>query len=183
MNNGCDAARDFRFSSLILPALFIIHFSLFIFHYPLPALAQTPQPEEGTPRFRGWEGGRADLENLEVKTGADGLQYYEPKRITPQTSTARVAKRRDDEHLEEKVTHFSYYRRNENLPGDYKVVTVPAIHPRQAKIDAQTYHIGWEATDVWMGQSRVMYNVLLKKRPNYIPGTPPVAYPIPPVKP
>ncbi|MCL2744013.1 MAG: hypothetical protein FWE67_09185 [Planctomycetaceae bacterium] len=158
-------------------------FFLLLFLCALQVSAQMPQPPEERPRFRGWEGGRAELENLEIKTGADGLQYYEPRRVTPQTSTARYAKRRDDERLEEKVTHFSYYRRHESQPGDYKVVTVPAIHPRQAKIDAQTYHIGWEATDVWMGQSRVMYNVLLKKRPNYIPGTPPTAYPIPPIKP
>lgn len=108
-----------------------------------------------------------------------GLEFYEPPRLTPQTSTARIAIRPLDENLVEKPTHFSYYRRHESREGDYKVVTVPGIHPRQAKIDAQTYHRGWDATDVWMGQSRVMYNVLLKKRAPYVPGTPPVARPIP----
>lgn len=106
--------------------------------------------------------------------------YYEPPRITPQTSTARIRTRPLDEKLVERPTHFSYYRRHESRPGDYKVVTVTAINPRQAKIDAQTYHIGWDATDVWMGQSRVMYNVLLKKREPYVPGTLPVPRPIPP---
>lgn len=113
-------------------------------------------------------------------TGQDSdLVYYEPPRMTPQTSSLRFAARPLDEHLVEKPTHFSYYRRHESREGDYKVVTVPAIHPRQAKIDAQTYHVGWDATDVWMGQSRVMYNVLLKKRAPYVPGTPPVPRPIP----
>ena len=79
---------------------------------------------------------------------------------------------------EERPTHFTYVPRNQSRTGDFKVVTVPAISPRQAKIDAQTYHIGWDAVDSWMGQSRVMYNVLLKKRPPYVPGTPPIPRPI-----
>jgi hypothetical protein len=76
-------------------------------------------------------------------------------------------------------THFTYVRRTESKAGDYKVVVVPAVEARQARLDAQTYHIGWDAVDAWMGQSRVMFCVLLKKRPPYIRGTPPVARPIP----
>ncbi|MDR2762688.1 MAG: hypothetical protein LBB88_08825 [Planctomycetaceae bacterium] len=76
-------------------------------------------------------------------------------------------------------THFTYVRRNESQTGDYKVVVVPAVEARQARLDAQTYHIGWDAVDAWMGQSRVMFCVLLKKRPPYVRGTPPVARPIP----
>ncbi|MDR1925657.1 MAG: hypothetical protein LBQ66_14905 [Planctomycetaceae bacterium] len=76
-------------------------------------------------------------------------------------------------------TKYTYVRRNESKPGDYKVVVVPAVEPRQAKLDAQTYHVGWDAVDSWMGQSRVMFCVLLKKRPPYIRGTPPVSRPIP----
>ncbi|MDR1478294.1 MAG: hypothetical protein LBJ00_05065 [Planctomycetaceae bacterium] len=78
-----------------------------------------------------------------------------------------------------KPTHFTYVRRNDSQTGDYKVVVVPAVEPRQARLDAQTYHIGWDAVDAWMGQSRVMFCVLLKKRPPRVPGTPPVARPIP----
>jgi hypothetical protein len=74
---------------------------------------------------------------------------------------------------------YNYTRRNDSQPGDYKVVTVPVTNPRQAKLDAQTYHIGWDAVDAWMGQSRVMYNVLLRKREPYIPGTAPTMRPIP----
>ncbi|MDR2345473.1 MAG: hypothetical protein LBE18_05350 [Planctomycetaceae bacterium] len=76
-------------------------------------------------------------------------------------------------------THFTYVRRADSQTGDYKVVVVPAVEPRQARLDAQTYHIGWDAVDAWMGQSRVMFCVLLKKRPPYIRGTPPIARPIP----
>ncbi|MDR1053662.1 MAG: hypothetical protein LBL39_05755 [Planctomycetaceae bacterium] len=76
-------------------------------------------------------------------------------------------------------THYTYVRSNESKAGDYKVVVVPAVEPRQARLDAQTYHIGWDAVDAWMGQSRVMFCVLLKKRPPYIRGTPPVPRPIP----
>lgn len=133
--------------------------------------------EEEKPYY--WEGRHSELFPWEFKQGDDGLEYYEPPRLTPQSSSARIAKRPDDEKLVEKPMHFSYYRRHENKPRDYKVVTVAAIHPRQAKIDAQTYHLGWDATDVWMGQSRVMYNVLLKKRPDYVIGTPPIPRPIP----
>ncbi len=79
---------------------------------------------------------------------------------------------------EEQPTHYTYVPRNQSKAGDFKVVTVPAISPRQAKIDAQTYHIGWDAVDSWMGQSCVMYNVLLKKRPPHIPGMPPIPRPI-----
>ncbi|MDR0336096.1 MAG: hypothetical protein LBI18_03300 [Planctomycetaceae bacterium] len=79
----------------------------------------------------------------------------------------------------EKRLRYTYVRRADSREGDQKVVTVPAINPRQAKIDAQTYHIGWDAIDAWMGQSRVMYNVLLRKRAPYVPGTPPVLRPIP----
>ncbi|MDR0610447.1 MAG: hypothetical protein LBG58_10090 [Planctomycetaceae bacterium] len=74
---------------------------------------------------------------------------------------------------------YTYVRRADSREGDQKVVTVPATNPRQAKIDAQTYHIGWDAVEAWMGQSRVMYNVLLRKRAPYIPGTPPVLRSIP----
>ena len=80
---------------------------------------------------------------------------------------------------EERPTHYAYVPRNQSKPGDFKVVTVPAISPRQAKIDAQTYHIGWDAVDSWMGQSCVMYNVLLKKRLPHVPGAPPIPRPIP----
>ncbi|MDR1485918.1 MAG: hypothetical protein LBT09_13995 [Planctomycetaceae bacterium] len=76
-------------------------------------------------------------------------------------------------------THFTYVRRNESKAGDYKVVVVPAVEARQARLDAQTYHVGWDAVDAWMGQSRVMFCVLLKKRPPYIRGTPPTTRPIP----
>ena len=79
---------------------------------------------------------------------------------------------------EERPTHLTYVPRNQSKTGDFKVVTVPAISLRQAKIDAQTYHIGWDAVDSWMGQSRVMYNVLLKKRPPHIPGVQPIPRPI-----
>ena len=79
---------------------------------------------------------------------------------------------------EKQPTHFTYVPRDQSKPGDFKVVTVPAISPRQARIDAQTYHIGWDPIDSWMGQSRVMYNVLLKKRPPHIPGAPPIPRPI-----
>ncbi|MDR2171957.1 MAG: hypothetical protein LBP59_17570 [Planctomycetaceae bacterium] len=76
-------------------------------------------------------------------------------------------------------THFTYVRRNDSKAGDYKVVVVPAIEARQARLDAQTYHLGWDAVDAWMGQSRVMFCVLLKKRPPYIKGAPPITRPIP----
>ena len=76
-------------------------------------------------------------------------------------------------------THYTYVPRNLAREGDYKVVVVPAINPRQARLDAQTYHIGWDAIDARPGQSRVMYDVLLKKRAPYVPGTPPVTRRIP----
>ena len=76
-------------------------------------------------------------------------------------------------------THYTYVPRNLAREGDYKVVVVPAINPRQARLDAQTYHIGWDAIEARPGQSRVMYDVLLKKRKPYIPGTPPVTRRIP----
>ena len=79
---------------------------------------------------------------------------------------------------EERPLRYTYVPRDQSKPGDFKVVTVPAISPRQAKIDAQTYHIGWDAVDSWVGQSCVMYNVLLKKRPPHIPGVPPIPRPI-----
>jgi len=75
--------------------------------------------------------------------------------------------------------YYTYVPRNLSREGDYKVVVVPAINPRQARIDAQTYHIGWDAIDAREGQSRVMYDVLLKKRKPYVPGTPPVTRRIP----
>jgi len=74
---------------------------------------------------------------------------------------------------------YVYAPRQLSQEGDYKVVVVPAINPRQARLDAQTYHIGWDAIDARVGQSRVMYEVLLKKRAPYVPGTPPVTRPIP----
>ena len=76
-------------------------------------------------------------------------------------------------------THYTYVPRNLSRQGDYKVVVVPATNPRQARLDAQTYHIGWDAIDARMGQSSVMYAVLLKKRAPYVPGTPPVTRRIP----
>lgn len=78
----------------------------------------------------------------------------------------------------ERFYDLRYTNRNFYLPGEYKVVTVPVIEPRQGMIDAQTYHIGWVAVEARMGQSRVMYNVLLEKLPPYVPGTPPVTRPI-----
>ena len=74
---------------------------------------------------------------------------------------------------------YNYVPRNLSKEGDFKVVVVPATNPRQARLDAQTYHIGWDAVDARMGQSRVMYEVLLKKRKPYVPGTPPVTRRIP----
>jgi len=76
-------------------------------------------------------------------------------------------------------SQYTYVPRNLSKEGDFKVVVVPAINPRQARLDAQTYHIGWDAIDARMGQSRVMYEVLLKKRAPYVPGTPPVTRRIP----
>jgi len=76
-------------------------------------------------------------------------------------------------------THYTFVPRNLSKEGDYKVVVVPAVNPRQARLDAQTYHIGWDAIEARMGQSRVMYDVLLKKRKPYVPGTPPVTRRIP----
>jgi hypothetical protein len=76
-------------------------------------------------------------------------------------------------------THYTFVPRNQSKPGDYKVVVVPAINPRQARLDAQTYHIGWDAIEARPGQSSVMYDVLLKKRAPYVPGTPPVTRRIP----
>jgi len=74
---------------------------------------------------------------------------------------------------------LTYVPRNLSRAGDFKVVVVPATNPRQARLDAQTYHIGWDAVDARMGQSRVMFEVLLRKRPDRVPGTPPVTRPIP----
>ena len=62
---------------------------------------------------------------------------------------------------------YTYVPRNLSKEGDFKVVVVPATNPRQARLDAQTYHIGWDAVEARMGQSRVMYDVLLKKRKPY----------------
>jgi hypothetical protein len=76
-------------------------------------------------------------------------------------------------------SHYTYVPRTLSKPGDYKVVVVPATNARQARLDAQTYHIGWDAIEARPGQSSVMYEVLLKKRPNYVPGTPPVTRRIP----
>ena len=76
-------------------------------------------------------------------------------------------------------THYTFVPRNLSRAGDYKWVVVPAINPRQARLDAQTYHIGWDAIAAQEGQSRVMYEVLLKKRPPRVPGAPPVTRPIP----
>ena len=76
-------------------------------------------------------------------------------------------------------THYTYVPRNLSRPGDFKVVVVPATNARQARIDAQTYHIGWDAVEAREGQSRVMYEVLLRKRPPRVPGTPPVTRRIP----
>ena len=75
--------------------------------------------------------------------------------------------------------YYTYVPRNLSREGDYKVVVVPAVNPRQARLDAQTYHIGWDAIDAQEGQSRVMYAVLLRKRAPYVPGTPPVTRRIP----
>lgn len=78
-----------------------------------------------------------------------------------------------------KPERYTFVRRADSKEGDYKVVVVPVTNKRQAMLDAQTYHIGWNAVDAWMGQSRVMYCVLLKKRPPYVPGQPPVTRRIP----
>lgn len=94
----------------------------------------------------------------------------------PQTPAAPPEIVRDPR---EPVPYLTYARRNDSKPGDYKIVTVPAITPRQAMIDAQTYHVGWTAIESRMGQSRVMYNVLLKKREPYVPGMPRIPRPIP----
>lgn len=100
-----------------------------------------------------------------------------------ETATAQMVRRQGSEMGNQGPTNppprYTYVRRNDSKEGDYKVVTVPAINPRQAMIDAQTYHIGWNAEEAWVGQSRVMYNVLLKKRAPYVPGTPPVMRRIP----
>jgi len=76
-------------------------------------------------------------------------------------------------------TRLTYVPRDLSRPGDIKIVVVPATNARQARLDAQTYHIGWNAIDARMGQSRVMFEVLLQKRPARVPGTPPVTRPIP----
>ena len=76
-------------------------------------------------------------------------------------------------------THYTFVPRNLSRAGDFKWVVVPATNPRQARLDAQTYHIGWDAVAAQEGQSRVMYEVLLKKRPPRVPGEPPVTRPIP----
>ncbi|GHT41355.1 hypothetical protein FACS189443_3010 [Planctomycetales bacterium] len=75
--------------------------------------------------------------------------------------------------------YYTYVPRKMSKKGDYKVVVVPAINARQARLDAQTYHIGWDAIEARMGQSRVMYDVLLKKREPYVPGAPPMTRRIP----
>jgi len=76
-------------------------------------------------------------------------------------------------------TRYTFVPRDLSRPGDVKWVVVPATNPRQARLDAQTYHIGWDAIHAQEGQSRVMYEVLLRKRPARVPGTPPVTRPIP----
>jgi hypothetical protein len=76
-------------------------------------------------------------------------------------------------------SQYTFVPRNLSKEGDFRWVVVPATNPRQARLDAQTYHIGWDAVDARMGQSRVMYEVLLKKRRPYVPGTPPVTRRIP----
>ena len=74
---------------------------------------------------------------------------------------------------------LTYVPRNLSREGDFKIVVVPATNPRQARLDAQTYHLGWDALDARVGQSRVMYEVLLRKRAPYVPGTQPVTRRIP----
>ncbi|MCL2005905.1 MAG: hypothetical protein FWG73_07035 [Planctomycetaceae bacterium] len=74
---------------------------------------------------------------------------------------------------------LTYVPRNLSREGDFKVVVVPATNARQARLDAQTYHLGWDALDAREGQSRVMYEVLLRKRAPRVPGTPPVTRRIP----
>ena len=86
---------------------------------------------------------------------------------------------RANRYTETIAPYYTYVPRNLSREGDFKVVVVPATNPRQARLDAQTYHIGWDAVDARMGQSRVMYDVLLKKRAPYVPGTPPVTRRIP----
>ena len=76
-------------------------------------------------------------------------------------------------------TGYTFVPRNLSRADDFKWVVVPAVNPRQARLDAQTYHIGWDAIAAQEGQSRVMYEVLLKKRKPYVPGTPPVTRRIP----
>ena len=75
--------------------------------------------------------------------------------------------------------YYTYVPRNLSREGDFKVVVVPATNPRQARLDAQTYHLGWDAVEAREGQSRVMYEVLLRKRAPRVPGTPPVTRRIP----
>ena len=86
---------------------------------------------------------------------------------------------RTHRYTETIAPYYTYVPRNQSREGDYKVVVVPAINPRQARLDAQTYHIGWDAVEARPGQSRVMYDVLLKKRAPYVPGTPPITRRIP----
>ncbi|MGL4594254.1 MAG: hypothetical protein ACRCUY_05950 [Thermoguttaceae bacterium] len=66
---------------------------------------------------------------------------------------------------------YTYVPRNESKPGDQMVVTLTATSAKQAMLNAQLYYYEWDVVDAWEGQSRVMYEVLLKKRPAYIRGT------------
>ena len=96
--------------------------------------------------------------------------------VLPAVCFGQSANRGTDQNI---PMHYTYVPRNLSREGDFKVVVVPATNPRQARLDAQTYHIGWNAVDARVGQSRVMYEVLLRKRAPYIPGTPPVTRRIP----
>lgn len=101
----------------------------------------------------------------------------------PEFAAAQMVRRQGSEMGNQGPTNppprYTYVRRNDSKEGDYKIVVVPATNPRQAMLDAQTYHIGWNAEEAWVGQSRVMYCVLLKKRAPYVPGSGPVMRRIP----
>ena len=89
---------------------------------------------------------------------------------------AQAASQRTNQNM---PVRYTFVPRDLSRAGDVKWVVVPATNARQARLDAQTYHIGWDAIDAREGQSRVMYEVLLRKRPARVPGTPPVTRPIP----
>ncbi len=92
---------------------------------------------------------------------------------------AELALGQERQQLNSRRPRYVYVQRHLSREGDEKVVTVPGINARQAMLDAQTYNIGWDAVGAWVGQTRVMYNVLLRKRAAYERGTLPVPHPVP----